>query len=385
MPLKVIQFDPPLADALVAFVDPNTRKVVAGGLTDSQGRLSVYIREGTYELYVSKSGYNPYHKTVQITKDTVISVNLADPDVVDPIYLYDKSGNVINPATEDTLSSILSHAQWIGGHRLAYERRGIFNYSLSAGEAYDWLEVSGTGCVVTEYAWKKGDGVDMLYVYWYIFLDGHVIMFLRLHPYHLAYWGFNSPELYNLGCECLVVKEYDTSTGLFEAVLTRHALQSMFRNRMKAEVKNNTSSDTTVHHQVAYMLFTASTTITCLSDEKVSASDLREYINLEYARQLVSSATYRSLPLSAEHIEAAKLVVEGRTPPEPYTDLTREEAELWLKLGEGKHHVVELTVDERKFKHQKEFWEFIEWLQKEFNMKLLDVSLDVLNIPDYIP
>jgi len=385
MPLKVIKFDPPLADALVAFVDPNTRRVVAGGLTDSQGRLSVYIREGTYELYVSKSGYNPYRKTVQITKDTVISVNLADPDVVDPIYLYNKAGEVINPATEDTLQTILSHAQWIGGHRLKHHEKRLWNYSLAAGEEYVWLEVSGVGCVTTEGAYKPDDGVDMFKVAWYIHIDGKVVPFMMCNPFYIKYWRLGSVGVHSLGSMCLIINRFDTSTGWFEAQLLYNPQCTRFRETLSATVKNGAASDTTVHHDIHYLLFTASTTIQLIADEKVNANDLKKYINLEYARQLVSSVTYHALPLTSRHLEAAKAVLEGKTPPEPYTGLSREEAQLWLQLGEGKHHLVELTVDEKKFANLKEFWEFIEWLCKEFNMKLLDIGMEALNIPDYIP
>ena len=261
-----------------------------------------------------------------------------------------------------------------------FKKKELWNYSLTAGEEYVWLDVSGIGCVTRVVAWKPNDGVDMLKVYWYVILDYGQPDPEQVRPSNIDYWGLGSEGVHNLGSGCLIVRHFDTSTGWFEAALLCNPLSWSFRSSLQAKVYNSTSEDTTVLHRVCYMLFTASTTIQLIADERVNADDLRKYINFEYARQLVSSATYHALPLTAEHIEAAKLVVEGKAPPEPYTDLTREEAELWLKLGEGKHHLVELTVDERRFKNMSEFFNFLNWLEKEFNMKVLDYSMDILQL-----
>ena len=385
MKLRKFRFDPPIPNALVAFVNPDSKKVVAGGLTDEKGYISVQLAPGSYELHVAKSGYNPYHKTVQVSDKVEIDVNLADPDVVDPIYLYDKSGNVINPATEDTLSSILSHVQFVGGYRYKTASAGIYNYALSAGETYTWLDVSGKGMLRSEYAWKTGDGVDMMKIKHIVGVDGRTPCRPETHPSALDYWGFGSVGKYNLGSEFLLVRVFDTTYGGFEAERYYDCLRYIFNSSLQARVVNEADSSTTIHHVVWYLLFTASTRILMLADEAVNASDLRRYINLMHIKDLCESATYRLVNVTKQGVEAAKLLLEGRTPPEPFTSLTYEEAQLWLKLGEGKHHYVELTVDERKFKHQKEFWEFLTWLEKEFNMKLLDVSMEALNIPDYIP
>jgi len=381
----VIKLDPPVAGALIAFVDPSTGKVVKSATTDSEGKARIAVKPGTYVLYVVAPGYNPYRKEVTISDATSLTVNLADPDVVDPIYLYNKAGEVINPATEDTLGSILSHVQFVGGYRYKTASAGIYNYALSAGETYAWLDVSGKGMLRAEYAWKTGDGVDMMKVKYLVRVDGTIAARPETYPSALDYWGFGGVGKYNLGSEFLFVTKYDTSTGVFEAERHYDALRHIFNSNLEAVVINEADSSTRIHHVVWYLLFTASTRILMLADEAVNASDLRRYINFMHGRDLCESVVYRLVNITEKGVEAAKLLLEGRTPPEPYHMLTYEEAQLWLKLGEGKHHYVELTVDERRFKHQKEFWEFLTWLEKEFNMKLLDISMEALNIPDYIP
>ena len=77
MSLKVIQFDPPIPEALVVFVDSVTKKIVTGGLTDSEGKIYISLREGTYDLYVAKEEYLAYcAKGIQVTGNMTINVTL---------------------------------------------------------------------------------------------------------------------------------------------------------------------------------------------------------------------------------------------------------------------------------------------------------------------
>jgi len=83
MSLKTICFDPPIPNALVAFVDPNTGEVVGGGLTDSEGKVTLVLREGTYKLIVAKKDFHVYEGTVTITED--MSINIALSEIATPL------------------------------------------------------------------------------------------------------------------------------------------------------------------------------------------------------------------------------------------------------------------------------------------------------------
>jgi len=94
MALKVIKFDPPLADALVALVDPNTRRVVAGGLTDSQGKLQLHLRKGSYTVIVAHPDYLVYKKDVEVTEDTVLNITLPPIPEVKPMAEVDVKASI---------------------------------------------------------------------------------------------------------------------------------------------------------------------------------------------------------------------------------------------------------------------------------------------------
>jgi len=385
MSLKTICFDPPIPNALVVFVNPNTGKVVDGGLTDSEGKISLFLKEGTYELYVSKSGYNPYHKTVQITKDTVISVNLANPDVVDPIYLYDKSGNVINPATEDTLQTILSHVSYVGGHRYRFKNFYTTNHAISPDSYEDVLIVSGRGIAMYVW-WMGGWNAPAGNLYHWVFCDDaapHPLVIPHLPL--LTVMGVAQGDKILHGGGWTYVSKWDTTNYEYDVRKALYGVAFPFESELRVRFHNTHSSLTGyfgIH--LGYAVFSASTQILMLSDERVNPTDLRWCIDLDRGVRLVEACTYKHLVVGKRLLELAKATLEGRA-VDDMQPLPLDQAEQIAKLGEGDWHIVELTVDERKFKHQKEFWEFIEWLQKEFNVKLLDVSMEALNIPDYIP
>jgi|GEM_PF-4671848 len=85
MGLKTIKFDPPISGALVVFVNSISGKITDGGLTNEDGELTIFLPEGTYDLYVVKEDYMPYcAKNIQITEQTSINVTLTKIPEIKP-------------------------------------------------------------------------------------------------------------------------------------------------------------------------------------------------------------------------------------------------------------------------------------------------------------
>lgn len=93
----VIKFDPPIPNALVVFLNSISKNIAGGGLTNDNGELTIFLPEGTYDLYVVKEEYMPYSaKNVQIFEETSINVTLSKIPEIKPalslLYeLYTKS------------------------------------------------------------------------------------------------------------------------------------------------------------------------------------------------------------------------------------------------------------------------------------------------------
>jgi len=108
MSLKTICFDPPIPNALVAFVDPNTGKVIDGGLTDSEGKVALVLREGTYKLIVAKKDYYVYEGTVTIAEDT--SINIALSEIAIPLMETASVKTIKASISEEISSTALSES-----------------------------------------------------------------------------------------------------------------------------------------------------------------------------------------------------------------------------------------------------------------------------------
>jgi len=77
--MKII-LDPPLPDAFIIFEDVATGRLHCAK-TDSEGKASLYLPVGTYNLKVFKEGYKPYSTTVTVDKNLVLPITLEEIEV----------------------------------------------------------------------------------------------------------------------------------------------------------------------------------------------------------------------------------------------------------------------------------------------------------------
>jgi len=74
--MKIV-LDPPLPDAFIIFEDVATGRLHCAK-TDSEGKASLYLPVGTYNLKVFREGYKPYSTTVTVDKDLALTIALEE-------------------------------------------------------------------------------------------------------------------------------------------------------------------------------------------------------------------------------------------------------------------------------------------------------------------
>jgi len=147
-----IVLDPPLPDAFIIFEDIATGRLYCAK-TDSEGKASLYLPVGTYNLMVFKEGYKAYSTTVTVDRDLVLPVTLEEVEVgvtlevsgADPknpvwtpsegwtyIFSMEKIENVYAFAFMDK-GAIGADTHQIGA-KLVEEKEGYVRLPLTAGE-----------------------------------------------------------------------------------------------------------------------------------------------------------------------------------------------------------------------------------------------------------
>jgi len=104
----VIKLDPPLAGVTIAFIDKTTNKLVAYGITDSEGKVTLQVKKGKWLLRASKGGYLVYERDVEITEDTTVEIRLAKIEEYYVPYLKPKMSMSISVETPTPKTTDLS-------------------------------------------------------------------------------------------------------------------------------------------------------------------------------------------------------------------------------------------------------------------------------------